>query len=97
MTLLCSVESGFDGFGATCEQVRSGAVASTHCNGEPRTGLVGLERFRTLFKQFRCGAVGSAPCNKVQPTDLIGLERLRMLFEQVVAWCMETIACCRAL
>ena len=45
------------------KQVRSGAVASPPCSGEPRTGLVALEWFRALFEQVRSGAVASPPCN----------------------------------
>ena len=56
-----------------------------------------FEWFRALFKQVRSGAVASTLCNGEPRTGLVDLEGLRALFEQVVAWCMETIAWCRAL
>ena len=79
------------------KQVRSGAAASPPCNGEPRTGLVALEWFRALFKQVRSGAVASTLCNGEPRTGVVNVERFRALFEKVVAWCIETIACCRGL
>ena len=43
-SLLCSVETGFDDFGAIFEQVRSDVVCSAPSNEEQRSGLVALEQ-----------------------------------------------------
>ena len=45
-------------------------------------GLVGLERFRTLFEQFRFGAFGGAPCNEEQRTGLDALDSSRIVLVQ---------------
>ena len=74
-SLLCSVETGFDDFGAIFEQVRSDVVCSAPSNEEQRSALVALERFRTLFEQFRSGVVGSAPSNEEQRSGLVALEQ----------------------
>ena len=85
------------------EQFWSGSVGSACSNEEQRTvfeSLNDLTRFCMGSEQCRVGAVGRTPCNEEQRTGmdaLDALERFRTLFEQVVAWCIETIACCRAL